>query len=52
MQGTAAHGAEPEKGVNALYAATLGLQGINAIRETLRDDDHIRIHPIMTAGGT
>ena len=51
--GVATHaGGSPEKGVNALYAATLGLQGINAIRETLRDDDHIRIHPIMTAGGT
>ena len=51
--GVAAHaGGSPEKGVNALYAATLGLQGINAIRETLRDGDHIRIHPIMTAGGT
>ena len=30
---------------------SLGLQGINAIRETLRDGDHIRIHPIMTSGG-
>mgnify|MGYP004523849539 CR=1 FL=1 len=51
-EGVAAHaGGSPEKGVNALYAATLGLQGINAIRETLRDDEHIRIHPIMTAGG-
>ena len=51
-EGVAAHaGGSPEKGVNALYAASLGLQGINAIRETLRDDDHIRIHPIMTAGG-
>ena len=51
-EGVAAHaGGSPEKGVNALYAASLGLQGINAIRETLRDGDHIRIHPIMTAGG-
>ncbi len=51
-EGVAAHaGGSPEKGVNALYAASLGLQGINAIRETLRDDDHIRIHPIMTSGG-
>ncbi len=50
--GVASHaGGSPEKGVNALYAATLGLQGINAIRETLRDGDHVRIHPIMTAGG-
>ena len=51
-EGVAAHaGGSPEKGVNALYAASLGLQGINAIRETLRDGDHIRIHPIMTSGG-
>lgn len=50
--GTAAHaGGAPHMGRNALYAATLGLQGINDLRETFQDDEHIRIHPIITAGG-
>jgi len=51
--GRAAHaGAQPHLGVNALGAATLALQGIHAQRETFRDEDHIRIHPILTEGGT
>lgn len=50
--GKAAHaGGAPHLGVNALYAANLGLSAINALRETFRDDDHIRVHPILTAGG-
>lgn len=50
--GRAAHaGGSPHLGINALKAATLGLQAIDAIRETFRDDDHIRVHPIMTQGG-
>jgi amidohydrolase len=50
--GKAAHaGAEPHSGVNALKAAMLGLQGIDANRETFRDTDHIRVHPIVTKGG-
>ena len=52
-KGVAAHaGARPWEGINALYAATQGLTAINAIRETLIDDDHIRIHPIITSGGS
>lgn len=48
----AAHAAEaPEEGVNALNAAMLGIMGINALRETFRDDDCIRVHPIITKGG-
>ncbi len=51
-QGLAAHaGAHPEKGINALYAANLGLNAINALRETFVDDEHIRVHPIITKGG-
>ncbi|MBQ9843403.1 MAG: amidohydrolase [Oscillospiraceae bacterium] len=51
--GVAAHaGGSPDKGINALYAANLTLNAINALRETFRDDDHIRIHPIITHGGT
>jgi metal-dependent amidase/aminoacylase/carboxypeptidase family protein len=50
--GKAAHaGGSPDKGVNALYAAQLALEAINAQRETLRDDDTVRIHPILTRGG-
>ncbi len=50
--GLAAHAAAaPDQGVNALQAAVLGLQGINAQRETFRDQDHIRVHPIITRGG-
>jgi amidohydrolase len=41
----------PEKGVNALNAAMVALTAINAQRETFRDDDHIRVHPIITRGG-
>jgi len=44
-------GATPEKGINALSAAMLGLQAINSLRETFKDDDCIRFHPIITKGG-
>lgn len=51
--GKAAHaGGSPHLGVNALYAATQGLSAVNALRETFQDGDHIRFHPIITAGGT
>lgn len=50
--GKAAHaGGAPEKGVNALNAAQLALAAINAQRETFRDQDCIRVHPIITKGG-
>ena len=51
-KGKASHaGGAPDKGINALYAANLGLNAINAIRETFKDDDCIRVHPIITKGG-
>src|SRR5437870_1913926 len=51
--GRAAHaGGAPHAGINALYAATIGLAAINAIRETFRDEDTIRVHPILTHGGS
>ena len=51
--GKAAHaGGAPHMGVNALYAAQIALAGINAIRETFRDEDTIRVHPIITHGGS
>lgn len=49
--GKAAHGAEPFEGRNALQAASLFMAGVNANRETFRDDESIRIHPIITKGG-
>ena len=51
--GRASHaGGAPHLGVNALYAAQIGLMAINALRETFRDEDSIRVHPILTHGGS
>ncbi len=51
--GRAAHaGGAPHLGINALYAANIGLAAINAVRETFRDEDSIRVHPIITHGGS
>lgn len=51
-KGTAAHaGGAPWDGRNALYAATCGLNAVNAIRETFKESDIIRVHPIITNGG-
>lgn len=50
--GRASHaGGAPHKGVNALKAALIGLQAIDANRETFKDEDHIRVHPVITKGG-
>ncbi len=51
FHGKAAHGSAPFEGVNALNAAMLALMGIHANRETFRDSDKVRIHPIITNGG-
>ena len=52
-EGKSAHaGGAPHQGINALYAANLGLSAINALRETFEDDKHVRVHPIVTAGGS
>lgn len=52
-KGVAAHaGGSPWDGRNALYAANCGLNAVNALRETFRDEDGIRVHPIITAGGS
>ena len=51
-KGVAAHaGGAPWDGRNALYAATCGLNAVNAIRETFKESDIIRVHPIITNGG-
>jgi amidohydrolase len=49
--GHATHASAPHKATNALYAAHVALAGINALRETFDDDQHIRVHPIITRGG-
>lgn len=50
--GRASHaGGAPHLGVNALKAATLALHAIEHQRETFRDEDGIRVHPIITRGG-
>ncbi len=50
--GQVAHAADaPHEGINALNAAMLGLMGINALRETFREQDVVRVHPIITKGG-
>ena len=51
-KGKSAHaGGSPWNGVNALYAATNGLNAVNALRETFKESDCIRFHPIITTGG-
>jgi len=51
-RGKEAHaGAAPHMGVNALNAAILGLTGVNFLRETWKEEDHVRVHPIITKGG-
>ena len=47
-RGRASHaGGAPQCGINALYAATLGLQACNSLRETFTEGDKIRFHPIV-----
>lgn len=51
FQGKAVHGSIPFDGVNALNAAALAILGMHANRETFREEEKIRIHPIITKGG-
>ncbi|GBD11315.1 p-aminobenzoyl-glutamate hydrolase subunit B [bacterium HR23] len=52
FHGRAAHaGGAPHMGINALNAAMIALSAIHANRETFRDEDTVRIHPIITRGG-
>lgn len=52
FKGKASHaGSCPEEGINALNTAVLAINNINAIRETFRDEDWIRVHAIVTNGG-
>lgn len=50
--GKGAHaGGAPHAGVNALNAAMIALSAIHAQRETFKDADTVRVHPIITKGG-
>jgi len=50
--GKEAHaGGAPHEGINALNAASIAIMCINAQRETFRDSDSVRVHPIITKGG-
>ena len=50
--GKAAHAAgQPHLGINALNACMLGIMGVNSLRETFQEKDHVRFHPIITSGG-
>ena len=44
--------AAPHEGINALNAAMLGVMGVHAIRETFKESDYFRFHPIINQGGT
>ncbi|WP_029902554.1 amidohydrolase [Prevotella sp. 10(H)] len=51
-KGKSAHAANaPHDGINALHALIQGINNINAIRDTFRDEEHSRIHYIITNGG-
>ena len=50
--GKEAHaGGAPHEGINALNAASIAIMCINAQRETFKDQDSVRVHPIITKGG-
>ncbi len=50
--GKEAHaGDSPYNGINALNAFNIALSAIHAQRETFRDEDSVRVHPIITKGG-
>ena len=52
FSGVASHaGGAPHLGVNALIAAMIAISAIHAQRETYREEDTIRVHPIITRGG-
>lgn len=50
--GKEAHaGSAPYEGINALNAAMLAINNVNAQRETFKEEDRVRFHPIITKGG-
>ena len=52
FKGVAAHaGAAPHLGTNALNASNIAMAAVHAQRETFKDSDYVRVHPIITRGG-
>lgn len=52
FKGKASHAAvSPQKGINALNAFVLFDNALNMLRETFKEEDHIRIHGIIKEGG-
>ncbi|WP_300330109.1 amidohydrolase [Fusobacterium sp.] len=50
--GKEAHaGSAPYEGINALNAAMLAINNVHAQRETFKESDRVRFHPIITKGG-
>ncbi len=53
IYGKASHaGGNPHEGINALNAGAMVLSAINNLRETFEDNDHVRVHSIITQGGS
>lgn len=51
--GTSAHaGLNPHEGVNALNGANVALNAISYLRETFKEEDKIKVHYVITNGGT
>ncbi len=52
FKGREAHaGSAPYDGINALNAAMLAINNVNALRETFKESERVRFHPIITKGG-
>ncbi len=41
-------GSAPHEGINALNAAMLAINNVNALRETFKESERVRFHPILT----
>lgn len=53
FHGVAAHAATaPQEGVNALKAANIAMMAMDSQRESFEDEDKVRVHGILTEGGT
>ncbi len=50
--GKSCHAATPWKGINALNAATLAMNALAMLRETFPENSGIRLHGMMTRGGS
>lgn len=52
VRGKAAHGAiDPWNGVNALSITTSAIQMMGLMRETFREEDHVRLHNVIRKAG-